>query len=45
MNKLILAALIGFAAVLSGCATSRGLIEIPAPQQIKQTQQASDTKK
>lgn len=45
MNKLILAAVIGFAAVLSGCATSRGLIEIPAPQQTKQAQQASDTKK
>lgn len=45
MKKLFLAGLVCFAAVLSGCASSRGLIQVPPPNNLKASQEKLSSKK
>ncbi|WP_353172464.1 YajG family lipoprotein [Acinetobacter rudis] len=45
MNKMIFITLMGFSVLLGGCATSRGLIDVPVSQKVNASQAISDSKK
>lgn len=45
MKNILLAGVVGFGLVLGGCATSRGLIEIPSPQHSLSSQEIPSSKK